>query len=502
MTVPRKPPPTAGGCLRSFAIFAVVVVLFLVIFYTEENWRGAHALAAAKQQWQDAGYSLKAEDYYPPPVPDDQNLAALPIFQTEPNPAWKGQPWDKRLRDALDEDAHGGDVYDYEHKQDISTLVAKAYAKQFPGKMAPASGLAQFEELYPAVVDIRTAALTRPAFRLNQNYGQKPEWERPLGPVTDQIKVAKFLSYDAQLALKENQPQIALEDIKCAFLIARGIGTDPSLVGGLVSLGVSAITRGYVDDGLSKHNWNDAQLAQIQDELKKTDCLAIYQFAIRSEPAAHSLPMFELMKSQPSTMKLLVGMATEGEGQDSTWADVLWYFWANGWWDMNAAKMADTMLTNAQCVDLKARLVDVKRSEELQAEVGKAKELPWGIAPGNILYAVAAGPLTNALAKFAQGQVQLDEDRIVCALERYHLAHAAYPATLDALVPTCIDELPHDIMNGEPYHYRLNPDGTFLLYSVGWNQIDDGGKFAFTPNSTKSIDFTQGDWVWPMVLKR
>ncbi|HEX4139375.1 MAG TPA: hypothetical protein VHY09_03450 [Candidatus Methylacidiphilales bacterium] len=489
------------SCLGCLGLLVVLAAVLLPLLYLEEDWRGAHDLVAAKQRWRDAGYSLTAEDYYPPPVPDDQNLAALPIFQTEPNPAWNGQLWDKRLHDAMDEDAHGGEIYDYEHKQDLSTLVGKAYTKEFPGKTAPASRLAQFEELYPVIVDIRAAAVTRRAFRLNQDYGHQPPWDRPLGPVTDQIKVAKFFSYDTQLALKENQPQVAVDDIKCAFLIARGMGTDPSLVGGLVSLGISAITRANVDDGLSKHIWNDAELVQIQDELKKTDCLAIYQFAIRSEPAVHSLPMFELSKGQSSTMKLLVGMATESESHGSIWAVMLWHLWASGWWDMNAAKMANLMLNNAECVDIKGRLVDVKRNEQLKVEVEKEKELPWGAAPWTLLYAVAGGPMTNALEKFAQRQVQLDEDRIVCALERYRLARGAYPDKLEALAPAYIDELPHDVMNGEPYRYRLNPDGTFLLYSVGWNQVDDGGKFAFRADSSKAIDFTQGDWVWPMVKR-
>ena len=106
-------------------------------------------------------------------------------------------------------------------------------------------------------------------------------------------------------------------------------------------------------------------------------------------------------------------------------------------------------------------------------------------------------PLTNAQKKFAESQVLNDQTLIACGLERYQLTHFAYPATLDALVPACIDELPHDIMNGEPYHYRLNADGTFLLYSVGWNQTDEGGKVVYKQDNPRAIDYEQGDWVWP-----
>jgi hypothetical protein len=49
-------------------------------------------------------------------------------------------------------------------------------------------------------------------------------------------------------------------------------------------------------------------------------------------------------------------------------------------------------------------------------------------------------------------------------------------------------------------HYRLNPDGSYLLYSVGEDGIDDGGDC--TPASApKQIDFWTGkDVVWPRVF--
>jgi hypothetical protein len=83
----------------------------------------------------------------------------------------------------------------------------------------------------------------------------------------------------------------------------------------------------------------------------------------------------------------------------------------------------------------------------------------------------------------------VNEAQIACALERYHLANGEYPATLDALTPQFIENIPHDIIGGDPLNYRATFDGKFLLYSVGWNEKDDGGKDGGT-------DFTKADWVW------
>ena len=100
--------------------------------------------------------------------------------------------------------------------------------------------------------------------------------------------------------------------------------------------------------------------------------------------------------------------------------------------------------------------------------------------------------------KFAFAQSSLDRARVACALERYRLAHGEFPATLDALSPQFIAKLPHNIINGEPLHYRRKDAGHFLLYSVGWNGSDEGG--IVVRNETpyhKVPDLEKGDWVWP-----
>jgi hypothetical protein len=98
------------------------------------------------------------------------------------------------------------------------------------------------------------------------------------------------------------------------------------------------------------------------------------------------------------------------------------------------------------------------------------------------------------MERFAYAQVQLDEARIACRLERFRLDHGHYPAALAELSPAYGADLPHDVLNGDPYHYKLLPDGTFLLYSVGWNQVDDGGKVG--PGDVHYYG-NDPDWVWP-----
>jgi hypothetical protein len=43
-------------------------------------------------------------------------------------------------------------------------------------------------------------------------------------------------------------------------------------------------------------------------------------------------------------------------------------------------------------------------------------------------------------------------------------------------------------LSEEPLRYQRKGDG-YLLYSIGWNQKDDGGVLA--------KDYREGDWPWP-----
>ena len=124
-------------------------------------------------------------------------------------------------------------------------------------------------------------------------------------------------------------------------------------------------------------------------------------------------------------------------------------------------------------------------------------------SPYKLLAAIAIPNINKAEQTTAHTQTIANEAQIACALERYRLAHGEYPEALDALVPQFIQKLPHDIIGGppsqgsgatsQPLHYQRTADGKFLLYSVGWNETDDGGQDT---SAASPHDYAQGDWVW------
>jgi Tfp pilus assembly protein PilE len=95
-------------------------------------------------------------------------------------------------------------------------------------------------------------------------------------------------------------------------------------------------------------------------------------------------------------------------------------------------------------------------------------------------------------------QARTDLSRTACALERYYLANGGYPETLEALAPKFTTRVPSDLMSGKPLVYRRDTAQSYVLYSVGMNLLDDGGKPAITKDR---LDPDKGDWVWTQPAK-
>jgi len=117
------------------------------------------------------------------------------------------------------------------------------------------------------------------------------------------------------------------------------------------------------------------------------------------------------------------------------------------------------------------------------------------VTPYYMLAGMAVPNFVRAAQVAAHNQTLAKQAELVCALERYRLKNGNYPATLQTLAPDFIETLPHDLITGEPFRYRRQANGQFLLYSVGWNEKDDGGVMAINPQGQPAAD--EGDWVWP-----
>jgi hypothetical protein len=113
---------------------------------------------------------------------------------------------------------------------------------------------------------------------------------------------------------------------------------------------------------------------------------------------------------------------------------------------------------------------------------------------------LVAAPVTTGarslLLTAALAQNGVNQTVLACALERHRLATGSFPESLDVVGPQLLGTTPGDVITGQPMKYRLSQEGQFQLYSVGWNEQDEGGKLIMD-KQTKAPDAKQGDWVWP-----
>ena len=158
-----------------------------------------------------------------------------------------------------------------------------------------------------------------------------------------------------------------------------------------------------------------------------------------------------------------------------------------GWFYQNMAAGAELQQIVPGSVDLTNRVVRPHEVSEMVRTMSRTSER---YSPYRFLLAVALPNFAKALENAAGNQTLLDQARLACMLERYRLAQGQYPERLDALAPQSTDKLPHDLIGGQPFRYRRTEAGGYLLYSVGWNEKDDGGVTG------KSRE--EGDWVWEL----
>jgi hypothetical protein len=104
---------------------------------------------------------------------------------------------------------------------------------------------------------------------------------------------------------------------------------------------------------------------------------------------------------------------------------------------------------------------------------------------------------TYFLGKFLQVETARTLAVAAIALKRYELRHGQLPGDLNALVPEFLGSVPRDPVDGRPLRYQLNSDGTFLLYSIGADGVDNGGDASPVPPSRICRWNNGRDWVWP-----
>jgi hypothetical protein len=309
-------------------------------------------------------------------------------------------------------------------------------------------------------------------------------FEQPIPNFITVRTVAQTLVQRAKCDLQLGRPDKALPELTllhdmCRLLEGAPTGKPMTLVAAMINVAVTGLYVDAIARGFQSHSWQEPQLIALQQQLAEINLTPFLLHALQAEPvrvcgAIEIVPpaKFVAIRNHPK------------------WTDkVVWWFWLRGWTYQNMVNVATLELKPLEGFDLANDTIVPHRFDEAVRELDKFFRHN---SPFKLLAAIAIPNFNKAEQVTAHNQTLVNEAQIACALERYHLARGGYPETLDALVPQFIEKLPHDIIGGEPLHYQRTWGGQFQLYSVGWNETDDGG----LPGT-----LTDGDWVWLRPLK-
>jgi len=131
------------------------------------------------------------------------------------------------------------------------------------------------------------------------------------------------------------------------------------------------------------------------------------------------------------------------------------------------------------------------RTIELAGERPLELRSEWplmGLALGRLrldpIVAVATRAVPQAVDNAVEARVTRRGLAICAALMRWQAGKGAFPEDLSQMVPEYLAELPIDPASGKSFVYRPpqgDEKGDMLLYSVGLDGKDDGGKLPFMP---------------------
>lgn len=315
--------------------------------------------------------------------------------------------------------------------------------------------------------------------------------EAPLPIVQEVREMAKALAARALLRAGQGDREKALEDLLAGHRLARLVGRGRTLLEPLVAAAmerdINAADAAYLESIKS----NRAAIQQFVQLLR--DLPAHAPFADKVGLTERCTYLDAMTRIAREGSRVLLRFAGSPQGDDpgfpvglvdsffehADWSEAFRVF--NQWCDRAVWILRDPDRTSRT----------QKWDQWTKQEIRALKDQNIGLVPGPAI--LLKGPkawgkwIGEMVARFTLPAVMKMEDAVdnarqaqdliclACELVLYRCDHGNYPNKLDDLVPKYMAQLPSDLFSGKPLIYRPSKEG-FLLYSVGANCKDDGGR--------------------------
>ena len=466
----------------------------------------ANKLEAYKKLLRDQGEKLSLSEVLPPPVPAESNSVnaveeAFRMFGSG----------SEKVPDAMKMVAPG--------KALIGWRQPEARGSDFTNSWEELT--AEVAANQPAL-ELLHLVLERPKLDFQLDY--KRGATLPLPHLARMKRAAQKLEAAAVCDLHNGETGAAATNILTTLgLVQRNAG-EGVFISHLVRIAMTTIAVAPTWELLQATNVTDAQLAVVQKGWEQMDFLSEAESIFKMEQAwvIETIERLRASHEEFAAVRSTSGAGSGGSASVWTWppdleamteqsrlaaAEVMW---RSSWSysdelrslqvNQTILETLRTMQTNqsqfykADCDAMMTRLASLGRTN-VGAAIFRALKIP---------------DFSEIFSDLGLGSAVLKSLRIetarrivvtAVALKRFQLAHGTLPETLSALVPEFLKSVPIDPNDGKSLRYHPDADGTYLLYSVGEDGVDDGGDANVPVGSGSSSLHWQNnrarDWVWP-----
>jgi len=338
-------------------------------------------------------------------------------------------------------------------------------------------------------------------------------------------KSTQLLSAAALCDLHRHDSASAVTNTRAMLALIKGWKEDRLVISEMVRNLIAGFTYPVTWELFQSPDLSEEQLAAVQRDWAEIDFLQTTELAFQMERAYVSQNAAKLRTSNSPFSSFTLHSGSGSSGGSGDWWDQLADRSQAAWrgtklktketlWKVSLSYSDELRALKGQQATVEAvRQIQTNNffHDALQEQKEKFKALGLGLGQDGDSYLWDKDPAdfdprsllsqgVSFLSRFLERLMRLETSRQLAitalALKRYHLRHASYPSELSALVPDFLAAVPRDPVDGKPLRYRLNPDGTFLLYSIGENATDDGGDPQVA--SSPGFFWEKGrDWVWP-----
>ena len=491
-TPPLTPPPRAAKgrpllfwLFLGAALLAILALALIPGFYLVEKYRGRAAWRAYETAAKQRGVQLDFAAYIPPEIPDAENFASIPLFdeifrasaakQEVPDPFKLPEAKNGKLPNFADvANQRRIDLVAWQHYFVETKLLPVA------GEDAAADLLLALEKFAAPLAQL-DAASTRPHCRFPVHW--ELGFATPMPQWNVVLRAAKIHALRLSAHLARGDSAAAGAEFRAGLRLATVTRAEPSLIAALVRISCALKMESAVWDGLASQRLAEPELREIEAELAQLDWLKSYAFAMGSERGCTNAMIDMAIENHTKLAELIRG----GLPDRDTSSDWLFSLYPSGWHYLSKVR------ANRHFDEMLARFEPGQRrwfgERAIPSSPKSITDMPTKIH--HLFFILAAPSLEECETKFVQAAIFTDLARLACALERCRLARGAFPQALAELTPDFLATVPAEIVSGEPYRYRRNDNGNFLLYSTGPDLRDDGGVI-----DPKKSAREQADWVW------